>query len=247
MKKIILALFALLVSSCACAADLWSAPDLSDLWQGRSDFLGATGDGSRFRIKFETVERVSETRYETRGVVQYGDEVVPMGGFIELDETFPLGEWERAADWSLPPTRDYCEWVIDEYKAGGSRPYHARALFSLSFAIFKIDGAMRSIYLVAPDGKISLEEDLRDADGWVNDMFVGELIYRTGSEPLAFGLGRVPVEGLPEDVRNLDIGAGEFWPNEKYLDMGWRSLHDLRRDPLNEDLSRREREWWKTR
>jgi len=95
--------------------------------------------------------------------------------------------------------------------------------------------------LIDRNGRLQYDEVMVGADGWRNNQFAGTWTsYRTkASKPASWGDSRIPVAG------DLDIGAGEFSPDEKYLAHGWQSYHDAYVGQNKRALAEERRQWWR--
>jgi hypothetical protein len=106
----------------------------------------------------------------------------------------------------------------------------------------KFDGAFFTDWIVDKDGRLQYDEVLMGADGYRNNQFAGTWTsYRTkASKPASWGDSRIPVSG------GLDMGAGEFLPDEKYVRNGWQGYRDaygIKQD--QRALAEERRQWWK--
>jgi hypothetical protein len=72
------------------------------------------------------------------------------------------------------------------------------------------------------NGQIYYDNIMGDADGYSNNQFTGKWKSIIGSivKKCNWGDYRIP------DSRGLDIGAGDFSPNDEYLKNGWQSYHE---------------------
>jgi hypothetical protein len=103
------------------------------------------------------------------------------------------------------------------------------------------DGVFVTYWYIGRDGRLKYDNVELDADGYLNNQFVGTWTsYRTKESKSAnWGDYRIPLSG------DLDMGAGEFSPDDKYLPYGWQSYRDAYSN--NDKRARREEEkkWWK--
>lgn len=92
------------------------------------------------------------------------------------------------------------------------------------------DGNLLINFYQTKDGKIFSDDWMSSADGYNNNQYVGTWKNYDGkiTQQCNFGDYRIPECG------DLDVGAGEFFPNEKYKVNGWQTYPEL----LNTD-------WWK--
>jgi hypothetical protein len=82
--------------------------------------------------------------------------------------------------------------------------------------------------------------DEQDADGFYNNQFVGIWTSNAtkASKPCNLGDYRIPNCG------DLDVGAGEFLPAQKYLQYGWQGYYNAQINLSNEDLRIENAKWW---
>jgi len=102
-------------------------------------------------------------------------------------------------------------------------------------------GVVKSYFYVDEKGELFFDDlELGSSDTYCNNQFVGVWqSYNTGAQkPCNWGAYRIPNSG------DLDIGAGEFSPNTKYLEKGWDNYY--RAYNKSESAARKEEnyEWW---
>jgi len=88
-------------------------------------------------------------------------------------------------------------------------------------------GVLKSAFYLDKNSKIHYDDIDMNSDSYTNNEFVGQWISYKGSiiKRCNWGDFRIPNSG------DLDIGAGEFSPNGKYLKFGWQSVPNVK--------------WWK--
>ena len=195
-----------------------TARDLSAVWRGESGYLGVIGaDGTRLRVKFNDVAKRSNVEYSTSGVLKTGNgSVQKFDCAIAVDEAYLITEKTRAV----------MGWGDDEHRDSKTRDGHVSAKLTLKFDGGEIAGTMTSKIVETPEGGIKMDAGMGE-DGWCNNEFSGKAHIAGENLPCAFGLGRIPLEKMPESVRDIDQGAGEMRPADKYIDKGWRSRIDF--------------------
>jgi hypothetical protein len=107
-------------------------------------------------------------------------------------------------------------------------------------------GKVYSAWYLNRDNKVNYDPIESCSDATCNNQFVGHwTAYSTKQKKICnWGDGRIPQSG------DLDIGASEFGPSEKYYDQGWEvyaKAYDLF-GPKEEMMKAREteeKEWWK--
>ncbi|MDO3626189.1 hypothetical protein [Mucilaginibacter sp. BT774] len=95
------------------------------------------------------------------------------------------------------------------------------------------NGVLESDFYLDKNHKVHYDDIEMNSDGYTNNQFVGQWIdYKSNlAKRCNWGDFRVPNSG------DLDIGAGEFSPNDKYLKFGWQSVRD-KNDKIEEA------KWW---
>ena len=103
------------------------------------------------------------------------------------------------------------------------------------------DGVFATYWYVDRRGRLQYDEIEVGADGWTNNQFAGTWTsYRTKTtKPASWGDSRIPVSG------DLDIGAGEFSPDEKYIGNGWQGYRDAYTKQNKRALAEERRQWWR--
>jgi hypothetical protein len=105
----------------------------------------------------------------------------------------------------------------------------------------KFDGVFVTYWVVDKTGRLKYDEVMMGADGYSNNQFAGTWTsYKTkASKPASWGDSRIPVAG------DLDIGAAEFSPEEKYINNGWQGYRDAYTRQNKRALSEERRQWWR--
>jgi hypothetical protein len=105
----------------------------------------------------------------------------------------------------------------------------------------KFDGHFVTYWIVDMGGKLQYDEVMMGADGYLNNQFAGTWTsFRTKTKkPASWGDSRIPVSG------DLDIGAGEFSPDEKYVANGWQGHRAAYWKQDKRALAEENRQWWK--
>lgn len=108
-----------------------------------------------------------------------------------------------------------------------------------------INGEMTISYVIDSKNNFRYNALYFYADGFSNNKFKGTWrSYKTNiSKKCNFGDYRIP------ESRDLDVGAGEFSPNPKYFDKGWKYyiLTQFGETELDVELGRKKEKtkWWK--
>ena len=137
--------------------------------------------------------------------------------------------------YEAPELADYDrEHGVVQYTLGGRYLFRENPQLTAT-GVF--EGKLTSGFYTDKLGKVRYDDIEGAADGFSNNEFVGVWkSYRSHMlKKCNWGDYRAPDSG------DLDEGAGEFIPNEKYLQNGWQSFQ------LDDEhhLAVETREWWK--
>ncbi len=101
-------------------------------------------------------------------------------------------------------------------------------------------GVFKSDFYIDKDGQVRYDDIDSDADSYNNNQFTGVWSEYGGglTERCNWGDYRIPNSG------DLDIGAGDFSPNDKYLKNGWQNVRDASK-PDARARQAEENQWWK--
>lgn len=106
-----------------------------------------------------------------------------------------------------------------------------------------IKGKLTTKFVIDADGQFRYDATNFQSDRFTNNQFTGIWTsYKTGTlKKCNWGDYRIPESG------DLDIGAGEFSVNDKYVNNGWKDyMLIFTGTPTNAEARRREDfEWWK--
>ncbi|HEX6125606.1 MAG TPA: hypothetical protein VFZ23_09575, partial [Pyrinomonadaceae bacterium] len=137
--------------------------------------------------------------------------------------------------------------IDDEYRSQGIKE-HGVVIGEYHFSEDRnetntgsFDGVFATYWYVDRNGRLKYDDVEAGADGFLNNQFVGTWTsYRNKASKIAnWGDYRIPLSG------ELDMGAGEFSPDDKYLPFGWKSYRDAyHRDDKRARLEE-ERKWWR--
>lgn len=110
--------------------------------------------------------------------------------------------------------------------------------------VFK--GSFQTDFYIDKNGELKYDALMLGADGFENNQFEGTWTsYKTEkSKKCSWGDYRIPNSG------DLDIGAGEFSPDEKYLESGWESYvhatgyHGVSQEVIMKAREKEMEKWW---
>ncbi len=212
MKYLILA-FGLLLANPVLAADASGAPlkdadrDFSALLMPRSPFLGFIGgDYQRLYIKFLTVAREPQApnTYDISGYAVTRGRQTPFAGKLTIQKVGRVTQMHYGVD--------------DEMKGKVKAEGTAFGDYELTETTGgRFTGAMTLNWYLDRNGKLAYDNIDIASDGYCNNQYTGTWQADATSSPQVANWGeyRIPNSG------DLDIGAAEFAPNDKYLSQGW--------------------------
>jgi len=194
-----------------------------------SEVYGFIGDNyQRLRIKFITA---TKSQPLSNTYLVYGKSMVKQNICVFRGVVFIS---------SIRKYKTMSYGVDDEYKHKGIKgQYVISGAYSFSedsaqahSGVFK--GNFQSNFYLDKNNKVHYDDIADAADGFTNNQFVGEWIgYKSKLvKRCNWGDFRVPNSG------DLDMGAGEFSPYDKYLKYGWQSIRDM-------DAKIEQVKWWK--
>jgi hypothetical protein len=213
--------------------------DFSPLFMStdNSVIYGFIGDNyQRIRIKFITV---TKNQSSPNVYLIFGKSMVK-NNICEFRGTITISNIKKYKTISFG--------VDDKYKNKGIKGEYA-ILGNYKFSenesqahsgIFK--GVFQSNLYLDKSNRIHYDDIDNISDGYTNNQFIGQWISYKGNviKRCNWGDFRIPNSG------DLDIGAGEFSPSEKYLKFGWQTRHDLMVSQNYKTAKQiEEAKWWK--
>ena len=178
------------------------------LADSRTKFLGYIGaDYHRLHINFSNVKKASHTKYIVSGEYKISAEAHPFNGEIQITKI-----------------RKYTNlnYGVDDFMKG---KINAQGIALASYILkgdggFQAKGQMLIKWYINSDQRLAYDDISEDEDMYANDLFCGECkVGNAQTKPCAWGHYRIPNSG------DLDVGAGEFSPNTKYLNNGWSDFY----------------------
>ena len=175
----------------------------------------------RLRIKLITVTKdsVSPDTYHVYGKSMVKNNIDEFTGIIKIS--------------NIRKFKNISYGVDDEYKNKGIKGEYT-LIANYDFLENKnqphsgsFKGVLKSAFYSDKNSKIHYDNIDMNSDSYTNNEFVGQWIAYNDhtTKRCNWGDFRVPNSG------DLDIGAGEFSPNAKYLKIGWLSVPEVK--------------WWK--
>lgn len=212
--------------------------DLSKLWLAsrNANVLGFIGDDfQRLRMKIISItkDKNKPDTYIVTGKSMVKNNINRFGGTITVSKVraFKKGSWGVDDDYAGQNIKNLGK-IIAKYNFAEDKTQPGSGVF---------EGVLATDWLVKNDSKIYLDDVLSGGDGYTNNQFVGTWkSYKTGAVKTAnWGDDRIPMSG------DLDIGAGEFAPDEKYRKFGWQNYYDAYFNGNAKAFREEQRQWWK--
>lgn len=182
--------------------------DYSQLWVTNYP-LGYIGNNyQRMVMSFERIKKLSATEYSVDGYSKVMGNVGKFAGVFRVIEARKFKEIDYGIEDYLKGSVKKQGYVIAEFIINEDARQKKSGVFR---------GVLITGWYINMEDKMILG-DLCSGDCGNNNQFYGEWTSYKGGSPkaVAWGLYRIPMSSC------LDVGAGEFFPAEKYLDNGWR-------------------------
>ncbi len=211
--------------------------DVSELWRSHEERpLGYIGkEYERIYIHIHSVLRDRENPflYHVQGKSRVKKNITSFAGYIRIDTavSYPDGEY------SSPDTMQ--GRITAHYEFSEECKEKHCGVFSGSLTT--------DFYYLRSKDSFYYDDLMGDADGFCNNMYQGtwESYDKSIKHVCNWGDERIPDSG------DLDNGAGEFYPQEKYFSRGWKNyfkayLTNTPDSKESRDARAREmEEWWK--
>jgi hypothetical protein len=205
-------------------AFLWTKTDNSHIY----GFIGP--DYLRLRIHFSSVKKDPRdpTRYLVRGKTLVNNDIADFDGAIVVKALRNLAPpYEERGDFDKE--NGFVEKEILAKYVFRERPQQKEA--------GTFEGSLTTLIYTDRSGGVHYDDIDSSFDGYSNNEFTGTWKSYRGNtvKKCNWGDYRIPDSG------DLDVGAGEFYPNEKYIDKGWQAftLTDEEREKAET------RAWWR--
>lgn len=225
----------------AASKEDWSNYDnepMVDEWIKRPEPLGFRGKNyQRFYIHFDTVYKVSPTVYKLEARSRCKNEYCNIIGSIVIDsvksyvDTMLFSGFDNLTEEGFI----YAHYDMDAYIENKQ--------------VARLFGRSYYWYLVHNDS-VYYNALMIVADGYDNNQYTGKWVNLASDDTLTCNWGDFRI---PESQEELDFGCGQFGPNKKYYDYGWKSYIDFG-ESWGQDAAKRQyykeqflndENWWK--
>jgi hypothetical protein len=180
----------------------------------------------RFYIHFTTVTKNTKNPYEYNviGKTRVKNNICNFEGTIKIIES-AIGRYDDFPKYKRGIVT--CKVLLYEDKNQASSGF--------------IKGELTTQFIIDEKGKLKYDALMLIADSYSNNDFKGTWTsYKTNKTKVCnWGDYRIPSSS------NLDIGAGEFVPADKYLQNGWQTYRDAYTNNNKLALIEEKKKWWK--
>lgn len=186
----------------------------------------------RIRIKFlsATKDSTHPDTYFIAGKSAVGNNICDFNGTITVRHVRELRNLETRVDETISPARQE-GILLAEYYLSENKTQAKAGVFT---------GIMRTNWYINKKGVLYYDDISSASDSFCNNQFIGTwTAYRDNkSSRCNWGDYRISNSG------NLDIGAGEFSPDDKYLAQGWQSYSQAWIYGNENIQQQEEKAWW---
>jgi len=198
-------------------------------------FIGENYQRIRIKIISAIKNLSSPELYDVYGKLMVKNNIDEFHGTIQISRIFEL----KVIDHGCEDDSLY-KGMKGEFSIIGSY-FFSENTIQQHAGVFK--GTFRSDYFLNRKNNVEYDNIEDCSDGFTNNQFTGTWTsYKSGIiKKCNWGDYRIPNSG------DLDIGAGEFSPNEKYLQYGWQIIRDYSaQSGTKHEKAKRieEAKWW---
>ena len=211
--------------------------DFSGLWLNEDNtivvgFCGENYERARVKLISVTKDRGTGNRYYVYGKTKVGGDVCTFRGTMVIRDIAEYNQMEYGVD--------------DEHKDNGMKGQYRMegdyVFYEDSTALHtgKLYGRFTTNFYIDKEGRIKYMDIDDYTDGFNNNQFEGKWVGYQSKVTKTFNWGdyRIPAS------RGFDIGAGEFSPDAKYLQCGWKSYADAYTHNDSAALKAEKERWW---
>lgn len=214
--------------------------DFSKIWTQTDNqwVYGFIGNNfQRIRVKLISVTKSSSSigQYNVFGKSMVKRNICVFNGVLTITGIRKYNKLTYGADDEFKH-----KGIVGEYAITGVYLFNERKTQDHA-GTFK--GVFGSDFYLTRDGKIHYDDTQMISDGYTNNDFAGSWTSydKKITEICNWGDYRIPDSG------DLDAGAGEFSPADKYLSYGWQTIRDTYSTGASSAKAKKEekRIWWK--
>jgi len=188
--------------------------NFAKIWlDNRTCYLGYIGnDFQKLHVEFTKIEKKNNMEYTVEGNSRVKSNICRFNGVFKIVDIRKLKNKEYGVDdWMKGKIKEQGIVIVDFFLKEDS--------VQKGSGIFR--GKLIFKWYLDNNGNLQYDDAREDSDDYSNNQFLGTWTsYKTNAvKRCAWGHYRIPNSG------DLDIGAGEFSVNEKYINNGWNDVY----------------------
>ena len=208
---------------------LWTDPDNSFVY----GFIGENYQRIRIKIILATKLKNRPDTYIVKGKSLVKDNICEFSGTIKITKVRIYKKMHWGVDDKYKKTGIKKQGIlIAAYHFLEDRTQRHSGIF---------DGLLSTSWYIDKIGKLKYDDIEKESDSYSNNQFVGTWKGYTNKlvKICNWGDYRIPFSG------DLDGGAAEFSPVDKYVQFGWQSVRDAHFNDSQQARLEEEKQWWK--
>jgi hypothetical protein len=212
--------------------------DFSSLWTKNDNkitfgFIGANFQRLRIIIITTNKNKTNPDIYYITGKSMVKDYICQYNGIIQITQINIYQNMHFGVDDMYKDKGIKCEGILT------ARYKFIEDSSQINSGIF--EGTLNSWWYIDKNGNIQYDNIASVSDTYCNNQFIGTWTSNKTKNKKVCNWGdyRIPFSG------DLDIGAGEFSPDDKYLQYGWKTYRDAYTNNNEEAKLIEEKQWWK--
>ncbi len=212
--------------------------DFAPLWTTTNSrpvfgFIGEHYQRIRIRVMSATREPDHPDRYAISGKSMVKNNICNFAGTIRISGIHHFAQMHFGVDDTYKDSGIVKQGIVQgayEFFEDSSQTH---------VGVFQ--GSVTTAWYVDRRGHLRYDDIQIDSDSYSNNQFIGTWTAYNAGKPQVCNWGdyRAPESG------DLDIGTGEFYPDEKYLKSGWQSWRDAYYHENKSAKEEEDRAWWK--
>jgi hypothetical protein len=213
--------------------------DFSKLWTKTDNSIvyGFIGNNyQRIRVKIISADKdiIHNDTYLIRGKTMVKNNICDFQGTIQITNVTLYQKMHWGVD------NEYKDKGIKKEGVLKAKYYYAEDSTQNHTGVFQ--GTLTSYWYIDKNGQLKYDDIEDYSDGYRNNQYIGTWTsYKNHQKKVCnWGDYRIPQSG------DLDAGAGEFSPSDKYLQFGWQSVRDAYWGLKPDSIARKieEKKWW---
>lgn len=193
-------------------------------------FIGSNYQRIRIKLLSATKDSIHADTYFVAGKSAVGNKICDFNGTMIIRHVRELRNFETRVDETISPARQ--EGVLlAEYYLGENKTQAKAGVFI---------GVVRTNWYINKKGALYYDDISSVSDSFYNNQFIETWTAYRDNKSLRCNWGDYRIH----NSGNLDIGAGEFSPDKKYLAQGWQSYSQAWIHGNKNVQQQEENSWW---